>query len=250
MGRIKSEVDIDGNSAAQFIKRLPEDFDSIGATIFQGRNTLKECEIEGRRIVAKRYRRDGFIKKTINRFRHGKAYKSHRNALRLIAMGIETPRPVGYLEIYNSLGFRTEQYYVCEYSDAAPIEDEVVKGHDFDREFITALARFFAELHEKGILHKDSNNTNIRYERRDGKLTFSLIDINRMEFGAMSRNECLRNLTHFSEDTEAFDYFLDRYIEARGWSKDTKLSAKEIKWEVDSGYARKQRLKRLFKRRR
>ena len=173
----------------EWLEGLPERFADEGRVIYKGRNELREISALGRRLVVKRFKRDRLIQKLVRRYVSGKAEKSFRNACRLIETGINTPHPIGWLEVRNRAGFRTDQYYVCEYTEARPIAGQVIDERKYDPEFMKALAGLFVTLHEKGIYFRDSNNTNIRYVRDANGIDFELIDINRMRFKDMSEDE-------------------------------------------------------------
>lgn len=236
-----------------YMAGLHDGFDRRGTILFDGRNTIREDVVAGRRITVKRFRKDKGLKKLINRFRKGKAVKSFRNALRLAALGVDTPEPLAYMEVRDAMGFRKAQYYVCAYTDEEAIEDWVTDPERFDALFMTSLAKFVAALHDKGVIHKDLNNTNIRWRREGHAYRFSLIDINRMRFyagGKLPTDVRLRNLTHFSGLTEGFRYFVQAYLRTAMLPEGLYGESIRIKRQVDAAYGRKKRftnaLKRLF----
>lgn len=238
------------DSLREFLVSLPASFDSLGTLIFSGRNQLRLVDWEGKKLVVKSFKRDGLIKKCINRFRLGKAYKSFVNANEILSRGINTPAPIGYVEVHNYFGFRTSQYYVCEFVDFKPIEDFVSSDDVFDISFMSSLAKYFARLHQLGIFHGDLNNTNVRYQIGFEGYNFFLIDTNRMKFAQgeeISADECLLNLTHFSEDTKGFRFLLKEYLRTRGWNESLFELALKIKYRNDAGYRRKRKVKLFFK---
>lgn len=95
------------------------------------------------------------------------------------------------------------------------------------RPVLDAFARFVAELHEKGIDHRDFNQGNILcgYSPEKGQWRFELIDINRMRFldRPLTPRQCMINLRRLSCPAPAFLYILDRYAEVRGWNIDDTL---------------------------
>lgn len=222
-----------------WLEGLPERFAGEGRVIYKGRNELREMQAGARRLVVKRFKRDSLIQKLVRRFVKGKAEKSFRNACRLIECGINTPHPVGWLEVRNGAGFRTDQYYVCEYTDARPIAGQVIDERKYDPEFMKALAGLFVTLHEKGIYFRDSNNTNIRYVRTPDGIEFELIDINRMRFKDMSEDECFENMTKFCYPTPGFRYMLGEYVKLRGWPADRAERGLQVKLKSDRAWDRR-----------
>lgn len=253
MGRMRIETAPGAEWIDEYVAGLHDGFDRRGNILFDGRNTIREDVVAGRRITVKRFRKDKGLKKLINRFRKGKAVKSFRNALRLAALGVDTPEPLAYMEVRDIMGFRKAQYYVCAYTDEEAIEDWVTDPERFDALFMTSLAKFVADLHGKGVIHKDLNNTNIRWRREGHAYRFSLIDINRMRFydgGKLPTDVRLRNLTHFSGLTEGFRYFVQAYLRAAGLPEGLYGESIRIKRHVDVAYGRKKRftnaVKQLF----
>ncbi len=253
MSRIIVETALGLERYREYAEALPYTFDSIGKTIFRGRNILKSDIAEGRQVVVKFFGYDNTLKKIINRFRIGKAEKSFRNAVHLQKLGVSTPGPVAYTEDKSPAGFRLRQYYVCDYSAAEAIAGEVSDPVNYNPGFMKALARFIAGLHSKGILHKDLNNTNIRYDREGADYRFSLIDINRMRFagnGGLTVAERLDNLVYFSGQTDGFGFFVRAYLEASGLPSGLYERAMKVKRRHDSAYGRKKRFTRMFRKKR
>lgn len=95
------------------------------------------------------------------------------------------------------------------------------------------FARFTALLHSKGILHHDLNATNVRVTVKDTKVTFSLIDINRMKFASkavsFSLQEKLENLTRFSNFDTSYRHFITTYIKYSNLPTEIIKTALEIK---------------------
>lgn len=226
-------------SMREWLEGLPERFADEGRVIYKGRNELREISALGRRLVVKRFKRDRLIQKLVRRYVSGKAEKSFRNACRLIETGINTPHPIGWLEVRNRAGFRTDQYYVCEYTEARPIAGQVIDERKYDQEFMKALAGLFVTLHEKGIYFRDSNNTNIRYVRDANGIDFELIDINRMRFKDMSEDECFENMTKFCYLTPGFRYMLGEYVKQRGWPADMVERGLQVKLKSDRAWNRR-----------
>lgn len=253
MARMRIETAPGAAWIGDYMAGLHDGFDQYGSILFDGRNTIREDVVAGRRITVKRFRKDKGLKKLINRFRKGKAVKSFRNALRLASLGVDTPEPLAYMEVRDAMGFRKAQYYVCAYTDEEAIEDWVTDPERFDALFMTSLAKFVADLHGKGVIHKDLNNTNIRWRREGHACRFSLIDINRMRFydgGKLPTDVRLRNLTHFSGLTEGFRYFVRAYLRTAMLPEGLYGESIRIKRHVDAAYGRKKRftnaVKQLF----
>jgi tRNA A-37 threonylcarbamoyl transferase component Bud32 len=211
-----------------FTERLPELFDREGEVLHAGRNTIKAFEAEGERLVVKRFKRPNLLRAVIYTFfRRSKARRSYEHAVRLRALGVDSPEPVAWSE-YRRNGLITETYFVSRRSDYAPLTAATERFPTSDSlPVLEAFARFTVRLHEKGICHEDFNQTNIlwRHDEATGRYDFQLIDINRMKFlrRPLRPDECMINLRRLSCPAVAFLYILDRYAETRQWDMDDTL---------------------------
>ena len=79
----------------KFMQNLPLAFPALGECIYKARNELRQFSYEGQSYVVKGYKVPLFINRiAYTFFRPGKAERAYRYALRLRAMGIDTPAPV------------------------------------------------------------------------------------------------------------------------------------------------------------
>lgn len=99
------------------------------------------------------------------------------------------------------------------YEETEPLEKYIDYG---DRLVLDEFARFTALLHSKGILHHDLNATNVRVTVKDAKVTFSLIDINRMTFmsdvESIKLEERFENIARFSSLNDDYIFFVKKYL--------------------------------------
>lgn len=182
------------------VNGLPTD----AAVIYRGRNVV--AEVKG--FCVKAFATPGLIKGFIyGCLRRPKARRAYENALQLIDMGIDTPRPAGYVLNKSGLLLR-ESYYVCDmlegYSELRGIE----KRSDFEA-LAAALAAFMARLHRKGVFFKDFTQGNVLFKKEGDSYRFALVDINRMEFGVTDRLKLYNNFGS-TLDTEAGQRVLAR----------------------------------------
>lgn len=108
-----------------------------------------------------------------------------------------------------------------------------------------------ATLHEKGIIHRDLNNGNIRWQQDDTGYHFELIDLNRMKFypeGTLPpQRVCLQNLTLFCELTPPVPLLPAVLSRLRHWPSAVIEEALRIKRKHDKHWKRKKRWKRMLK---
>lgn len=94
----------------QFVRQLPELFPASGEVLHDGRNQIRAFDIEGERLVVKRYKRpSAFNAVMYSFFRKSKARRAYEHALRLRELEIDTPEPVAWSE-YRRNGLITETY--------------------------------------------------------------------------------------------------------------------------------------------
>lgn len=205
-----------------YINNLPESFEHSGNMIWNGRNKIKAVDItmdDVKRMVVKRFKCPNFIQNIGYIFRSHKARKSYENGMEMIHRGINTPEPIAFVEFRKGL-FLTDAYYICkELEDCTEIR-EAFEKEEWDKDVAKALAHFFAQLHKCGILHNDMNNTNILFTRKDGDISFTLIDINRVTFydsiQDIPMKERIENMTRFSGRYDLFLFIAKEYASACG----------------------------------
>lgn len=240
-----------------FIEQLPDIFETEGKVIYDKRNVIKSYQLGNRNeelieIIVKRYKRLRLFQRIIYTFfRSSKARRAFYNASELIKRGIDTPQEIAFIEQKRG-GLLEYGYYISKSDYAPPIKDELIIPENFNRNMAKDFAFFVAELHKKGILHHDLNSTNILYhETRDNHYTFSLIDINRMNFYPEGQypsiNVCFDNLTRFSDHTDLFEYVIQQYCNARGLDNSYVTQAFRIKKKHDERWERKKAFFRKFK---
>ena len=243
------------------------DFEKEGRVIFAGRNVIKLMEMDGEKVVVKRFRRPNIMQKIVYTFfRKTKAYRAFHNGEELIRRGFATPKPIKYIET-RRYGLIDYCYYITGTDFNPPIED-LTDRDDWDSAMAAAFGRFVAQLHSKGVLHHDLNDTNVRfilrlaqemgyegYESSEGseRFTFSLIDINRMTFYPLDKEiplrVCLDNLTRFTGRYDLFEYVVREYAKTRGLDIEaTAALALKIKTKHDRNWRRRKRFTGFFKR--
>ena len=204
----------------EFIYSVPENFTFTVELIYSGRNILKLYEVQGCRLVVKSFK----VPHIINRFvymnmRRSKARRSFEYANYLLEQGIYTPEPVAFIEDCSGLGLNhsfyvslecpfkrnlREFWYVPEIGDRMPI--------------LESFARYTADMHEKGILHKDYSSGNVLFEVKNDRPSFALVDINRMKFGKIGEEEGYKNFDRLWLPDETYKVIAYNYALARGFN--------------------------------
>lgn len=190
---------------------LPEN----AVEIYSGRNRIIRAVINGTPVAIKFFSRS-LKNKLIYSVFASKAKRSYLYGREILNRGIHTPQPLAYAERRGVLNTLQDSIYICRFEEATDLRQYLQTGEQAWIQF----ARFAATLHDKGILHRDLNSTNVRVNiLPDGKTRFSLIDLNRMRLlpdaKIISRKDSGKNLVRFSYLTPEFNSFAKEYSRAR-----------------------------------
>lgn len=217
---MKRTVHKDYSHMDRFVANLPTGlFAYTGLTVHDGRNCVKVFAEDGRKVAVKKFRKPRPLNRVIYTFIRGsKAERAYNNANRLLEMGVQTPRPIGFIDVREN-GLLKTCYLATEYTDYEPIAN-LITGDEKDNEVLfNCFVRFTVMLHEKGIRHDDYHVLNVLYKRRDdGLYDFMLIDINRMRFGQMSQQSCISNIKRMCANPDFAFRFAKKYAELRNWN--------------------------------
>lgn len=200
-----------------FIPGLPETFNTSGEIIHNARNQIRVYDVDGKKVNVKKF----CIPPIVNRilyswgWRIPKAKKTFMNAQAIVERGFQTPKPYGYIIERNGwlINF---SYFISEQIEGV----QPIREAGFDKDLIRALARYTADLHQKGLMHKDYTPGNILYSVKDGKYDFWMVDINR--FRVQNKPIALwlviQNLRQPFYEEEAIRFFVQEYAKLRGLS--------------------------------
>ncbi len=205
----------------EWIEQIPENFDKLGEIVYQARNTLKKMHLpNGEEIVVKKFAIPIFINRIAYQFfRKCKAQRAYENAELLLAKGIDTPKPVFYIAI-KRCGLFYQGYFGCINNPTPNIMREFVDYVNGGEDILKQFAAFSKMVHDKKVLHIDYSPGNIIYEKQsDGTVKFSLLDLNRMQFGKeLSRKERLFNFRRMFRSKESLAILVGEYARLCGWN--------------------------------
>ena len=146
-----------------------------GEVIDARRNILRLTE----GVVVKQFRTPSFLRGLwYGIFGKSKARRSYEYALRLKGM---TPAPVAYREV-RVFGILRESWYACQMSECTHTFTELIENQNFPHreEILLAIGTFTAELHRKGVWHRDYSKGNILFN--DDGSRVEVIDLNRIRW--------------------------------------------------------------------
>lgn len=245
----KIEVNPSYPAFTSVLKNIKSLFLKNGETIHKARNELKIIELEGITCVVKAFK----VPNIINQFayaylRKSKAYKSYHNALALTGLHVNTPEPIGYIEFYEH-GLLKESFFISRYSPYDFTMAHVRDDNPEEKEAILkAFADFSYDLHQKGVWHVDYSGGNILIKETNKGYTFSLVDINRMQFFQINGYKGLENFNKMWFDEEALSTIAKQY--AKLADLDEQKAIKEIleqDQKLKAHVVRRRKLKAFFK---
>ncbi|MDG1938116.1 MAG: lipopolysaccharide kinase InaA family protein [Pseudomonadales bacterium] len=237
-------IDIDFSLSA-----FEEAFEASEDVIQSNRNTLKKVDFGGVKTVIKSFKVPNKIQGFIYRyFRKSKARRSYEYSFFLNKLSVNTPQPLGFIEVYQ--GFRLRKSYFIsslldyDYLIRDVLNDEVDNKSQLLKEFVA----FTYHMHSNGILHLDYSTGNVCVKKTEGEYHFYLVDINRMKFGAISAKKGCCNFARMSSELKDMDFFANEYAKLTGSSP--QVCQKSLSSAVQKGrryrdYKRK--LKGFFK---
>lgn len=204
------------NHLADFINNIPERFEDQGKVIYSGRNLIKVMTLDGVELNVKRYAVPAFVNKiAYSFFRVPKGKRAFTYPHVLFERGFETPCPIAYVE-ERKFGLINYSYFISLQSSYSRNFYEFGNADvDQCKDVIVAFARYSAKLHEAGILHRDYSPGNILFEQIDGEYHFSLVDINRMNFGRVSIRQGCANFARLWGKKSFFELLAKEYAKAR-----------------------------------
>ncbi len=206
----------------QWLNQLPGMFDTHGEILYDSRNQVRDIEVAGRHVVAKRFKRPPLhlrIDYTLRR--PSKACRAYNYGLRLIELGISTPQPIACIETYEN------KLYADGYLVTMPCYDPDLRllrnEPDTHPDLVEALMTFIADMHRKGFMHGDTNLSNFLYRPDSSSPTgyhITAIDINRSVFvDNPTPKQCLRNLVRLTHLRQLLATLVGRYALLRGWNE-------------------------------
>lgn len=233
-----------------FISQIHNNFSKSGKVVYQGRNEIRLFEENGLQINVKRYRVPNFFNRIVySFFRPTKAQRAYEYALAVLAKGIETPVPIGYIE-EKEKGLLSTSYFIslqCPYSHMMR-DIERLPLNDASKEVLSAFARFTANLHQNKILHLDYSPGNILFENTTEGIRFSIVDLNRMKFETIDEDKGCGNFARLCFSESAFRFLADQYASARGF--DSEICQQKVLCyfqDFRKYWDRKQKFKKLGK---
>jgi len=111
-------------------------------------------------------------------FGKSKARRSYEYAQRLEGL---TPTPIAYREV-RVCGLLRESWYACLKSECTYTFIDLIENPQFPNreQILRAIGRFTAELHRRGVVHRDYSQGNILFNEDGSKI--EVVDLNRIRW--------------------------------------------------------------------
>ena len=213
------------------LKDVLQNFPSRGEYITKGeRNEIKMVQLGGYSLNIKKFRTPNPFQSLVYRFaRKSKAQRSYEYALKLQDLGINTPSPVAYLEIFS--GGLKQSFYVSEHLDYDFDFRELIHNPGFKKrnEVLKQFTKFTFKLHENGVNFLDHSPGNtLIVETAKNRYNFYLIDLNRMRFEQMDFEKRMHNFRRLWLSKTMIKVIAEEYAELSGksYSETHRLMAK------------------------
>lgn len=200
---------------SDFLKTLPTTFDKRGKTIKNDRNEIKVIQYEELKLCVKSFKKiTVFNRYMYSWFRATKAKRSYNVARELEKRNINTPAPVGYVEVYGKWSILEKAFYVSLYYEHQyDMVDVFNKSIDKQESILASFANYMAqEVHPAGAFHNDLSPGNVLINRNEGGWSFSFIDLNRMNFKRyISSFRGLKNLKKMTNNPIVLSLMAQQY---------------------------------------
>ena len=188
-------------------------FITSSQSIWDKRNQIKVIQFNGTKLTIKSFKIPHIINKFAYTFlRDSKAKRSYINSIRISKF---VPKAIGYIE-YSKFGLFSNSYFISEKYDYDFTIREVLTQKTFNNKalILKQFASFTYELHKNNIKHLDYSPGNILIKiNSDTQYEFKIIDLNRMEFVTLTKEERLKNFSKLWATDEDLTLIMKAYAE-------------------------------------
>lgn len=224
-------------------------FDQIDAPLIGtgDRNVIKRLEIGGVSMAVKSFKRPNWINRLVYRYwRKSKAHRSYLYAHKLSALDIGTPEPVAFVESYGGGGIQRSFYFSLNIAADYTFRD-LIHQPDLPKrdEILEAFTEFTYKLHEKGVLFQDHSPGNTLIKMSGTQPSFYLVDLNRMTFKSLTKQERIRNFARLTPLKEMVYKMSETYARLAQWPiEDLQQQMWQVTQEFQHRFHRKRHLKK------
>lgn len=225
-----------------FVSQIPERMDTDGTYLYGGRrNLIKLFEApDGTLLNVKRYKKPPFPANIVysTGLRKPKGRRAFTYPAILLERGIETPEAVAYIEDRH-MGFLRHSWFI---SIQCPFRHLLYEMGDATKDVYVpmarALAAYAAHMHQQGVLHLDFSPGNVLWDYEQphdaptagavssatGVYHFSIVDINRMHFGAVTMPDGCRSFARLWGPKHFIELLVQEYARLRGFNAEESVA--------------------------
>ena len=221
------------------IKAMPRYFAyNCGTVIHNRRNQLRRLTIGGTDVVVKRFARPNIVNSIVyGIFRRSKANRSYKYATEINELGIVSPTPIAYYQ-ERTLLFLRYSYYISAASSCSHTFYDVINNKQLPhrKQYLEEVGRRTAQLHIAGYYPLDYSGGNILLDYVNGDIKYELVDLNRMQRGAIDMDMGCRGFERLNVEPEALDIMASAYATARGFDvEECKKRIRQYRWKKHQG---------------
>ncbi len=216
----------------------------------QDRNSLKTFLLEDEKLNVKSFKKPNIFNKVAYQFlRKGKAQRSFEYANKLNTLNIGTPKPVAYYEFKDGLLFG-KSYYISQHIDFDIMYRDLCTNLDYPNHetILRAFTRFTFNLHENNINFLDHSPGNTLIKTNGDGYDFYLVDLNRMNFEALSFDKRIKNFAKLTTLKSMVEIMSDEYAKCSNQEYDIVFN---LMWHYtlsfQNAYVNKRALKKKLK---
>jgi tRNA A-37 threonylcarbamoyl transferase component Bud32 len=231
------------------VQNIEDIFAKEDSTLFQKRNTVKCVEYDTILYAVKSFKIPHLFNQIMYRFfRSSKAERSYENAVKLRALGVNTPEPIGYIELASKFLFQ-KSYYVSEFYDFDFEIRDVLNDDTFEdrEEILKEFVYFSNDLHDKGVYHSDYSPGNVIIKKLNDGYEFSIIDVNRMKFVEYDDALRCKNLSRFSTSDEDLAFIALEYANLASMDESFAVRTLQKYHDAHQNYLRRKRKLKALK---
>jgi hypothetical protein len=212
------------------------------------RNSIKLFELETHTVNIKSFKIPNIFNKIAYKFlRKSKAQRSFEYAKKLLDLDIGTPHPIAYYEFSNGLLFG-KSYYISEHIDYDLTYRELIRDLSYpDHEnILRTFTKFTFKLHENNVFFLDHSPGNTLIKKEGNDYQFYLVDLNRMQFKALSFEERIKNFERLSKHESMVKVMSEEYAKLIDKPYEKVFN---LMWKLTQDYQEKFHRKRELKKR-
>ncbi len=203
------------------VKNIKKYFASSDVIMHEARNKLKIINYNNTKLVVKSFKIPNIINRIIYAYiRDGKAKKSFFNGIKLTKLNVVTPQPIGYIEFYK-YGLLQKSFAISVFQPYDFLIREPLYNDKFLARItiIKCFVNFTYQLHQQNIYHKDYSAGNILVFKNNNTYSFSVVDINRIQFKKINLYLAMKNFNKLWANSNTLTIIAKEYAKISNYNE-------------------------------